>query len=59
MLNSVEEIHLLPYHRLGEAKYQELDREYELEDTTPLGENELKTLAHFVESYGFRVQIGG
>ncbi len=58
-LNSVEEIHLLPYHRLGEAKYQKLDREYKLEGIAPLREEELETLAHLVESYGFRVQIGG
>jgi pyruvate formate lyase activating enzyme len=58
-LDRIEEIHLLPYHRLGEAKYLELGREYELAEIDDLTETGVNPLAQLVESYGFRVRIGG
>ena len=34
-LPGVKKIHLLPYHRLGQDKYEGLGRKYELEDLMP------------------------
>ncbi len=58
-LKGVEQIHLLPYHRLGADKYNGLDREYYLEGIEP-PENELmQDLAEVAKSTGLHVQIGG
>jgi pyruvate formate lyase activating enzyme len=58
-LPGVEEIHLLPYHRLGEPKYRRLDREYALEATAAYSRARAAVLADLVRQAGFRVQVGG
>lgn len=58
-LHSVEEIHLLPYHRLGQDKYDGLNRYYELEKLKPPGNIEMEELLKVVESEGLKGQIGG
>lgn len=58
-LNGVEEIHLLPYHRLGQDKYDGLNRYYELEKLKPPGNIEMEELLKVVESEGLKGQIGG
>jgi pyruvate formate lyase activating enzyme len=58
-LPGVEEIHLLPYHRLGESKYGRLGRQYSLEGTSPLGQEQLSDLMRIVEGAGLRAVIGG
>ena len=59
-LPGVKKIHLLPYHRLGQDKYDGLSREYEMKDILP-PENEhmlmLKTIVENVSS--LECQIGG
>jgi pyruvate formate lyase activating enzyme len=55
----VGEIHLLPYHRLGETKYARLGRPYPLHGTAPLPEARLLALSHLVEELGLRAVIGG
>lgn len=54
----VREIHLLPYHRLGESKYDKLHREYTCEAFTP-DERMVRELQRQLESRGFEVKIGG
>jgi pyruvate formate lyase activating enzyme len=58
-LAGVEEIHLLPYHRLGEPKYGRLGRSYALEKTTAYSRIRADALADLVRRAGFRVQVGG
>jgi len=58
-LGAVEEICLLPYHRLGESKYKKLGRQYKLQGLLPLDESYLQKLEGLVKSMGLRVQIGG
>ncbi len=39
--NNVEKIELLPYHKLGAAKYEKMGLKYQLEGTKPLGKERL------------------
>lgn len=42
---SIKKIELLPYHRLGEAKYEKLGRKYGLEGLRPPSKENLKSIA--------------
>ena len=59
-LPGVEQLHLLPYHRLGQDKYGQLGRDYTLPELRPPEQarmEELKTLVERVTP--LRCQIGG
>lgn len=58
-LGTVDELHLLPYHRLGEDKYTYLGRSYELKDLTTPSDEKMNDLKSAVESCGLKCQIGG
>ncbi|MBO5008737.1 MAG: glycyl-radical enzyme activating protein [Clostridia bacterium] len=58
-LGTVDELHLLPYHRLGEDKYTYLGRCYELKDLTTPSDEKMNDLKSAVESCGLKCQIGG
>ena len=58
-LGTVDELHLLPYHRLGEDKYTYLGRSYELKDLTTPSDEKMNNLKSAVESCGLKCQIGG
>lgn len=58
-LPGVEELDLLPYHRLGESKYRRLGRKYQLSRARPLDRSRLAEIRALLESYGLRVKIGG
>lgn len=59
-LPGVEELHLLPYHRLGQDKYEGLGRKYLMDGILPLEPEKMKTLKMAAESVSsLRVQIGG
>lgn len=58
-LGTVDELHLLPYHRLGEDKYTYLGRSYELKDLTTPSDEKMNNLKSTVESCGLKCQIGG
>lgn len=58
-LPSVEELHLLPYHRLGQDKYEGLNRDYELKNIEPLSNEEMESLLQAVLDLGLKGQIGG
>ena len=55
----VKKVDLLPYHTLGQAKYQALGRDYLWADHARLTEAEVEQLAGVVESYGLPVSVGG
>ncbi|WP_099468428.1 glycyl-radical enzyme activating protein [Konateibacter massiliensis] len=59
VLPGVEELHLLPYHRLGSDKYEGLDRNYELKNIEPPTNERMQILKEEAEKTGLRVQIGG
>ena len=58
-LPGVEEIHLLPYHRLGQDKYAGTGREYTLKDIVPPTEEHMQKLLAAAQSTGLKAQIGG
>ena len=59
-LPGVEELHLLPYHRLGQDKYEGLGRKYLMDGILPPEPEKMNTLKMAAESVSsLRVQIGG
>jgi len=58
-LRGVSEIHLVPYHNLGEIKYKGLGREYPLVGTHSPDESDLEKHMKTVRSHGLTVQVGG
>jgi pyruvate formate lyase activating enzyme len=56
----IAELHLLPYHRLGESKYRALRREYPLQGVEPLADEEIKHLQEIAEDgTGLLISVGG
>ena len=58
-LENVKKMHLLPYHRLGQDKYEGLSREYFLKDILPPEEYKMEELKRTAEKFGIECQIGG
>lgn len=55
----VEQLHLLPYHRLGEGKYRGLGQQYALSGIEPLHSDQMQELLEVAKRSGLRCQIGG
>lgn len=58
-LNTVRELHLLAYHRLGAGKYKMLGRDYEMSGVAPLPNEKMQQLLQVAKSTGLQCQIGG
>ena len=58
-LPGVNEIHLLPYHRLGYDKYMGLEREYGMGDIKPPTAEHMERLRRVAENEGLKAVIGG
>lgn len=58
-LPGVQQLHLLPYHRLGQDKYEKLGRNYLLSDIVPMSESYMESLKQTAQKSGLDVQIGG
>ena len=59
-LPRVEELHLLPYHRLGSDKYTGIGRDYTMSEITPPTNDHMAILKRAAEGVSsLRVQIGG
>ena len=59
-LPGVKKIHLLPYHRLGQDKYEGLSREYLMKDILPPEEAHMLMLKKVVENVSsLECQLGG
>lgn len=58
-LGTLREVHLLPYHRFGRAKYQRLGLEYPLAGLPSVRPHELLGLRSRLASYGLEVKLGG
>ena len=55
----VDEINLLPYHRLGKDKYKNLGRDYLMGDALPPDDEKMELLKKTAESFGLKAKIGG
>ncbi len=51
-------VDLLPYHRLGENKYQRLGREYKLMEVNPYTDGKVQAIQEILESYKLKVLLG-
>ena len=58
-LGTVEELHLLPYHRYGEDKYSYLGRDYTMSHIETPTDDKMEILKSVVEACGLKCQIGG
>jgi pyruvate formate lyase activating enzyme len=58
-LARVEEVDLLPYHRLGEPKYARLQRHYTLSGRPPADDGQVTRAKSVFEDFGLKVRIGG
>lgn len=58
-LETIHEINLLPYHRMGQNKYKQLGKTYVMGDTPTLQDQEVIGLSEILQSYGLSVKIGG
>ena len=59
-LPGVQKLHLLPYHRLGQDKYEGLGREYRMAGVLPPTEEHMQMLKEAAEKVsGLDCQIGG
>ncbi|GAA3597156.1 [formate-C-acetyltransferase]-activating enzyme [Gibbsiella greigii] len=56
---ALKEIHLLPFHQYGAAKYELLGRDYPLRDVAPPTERDIAPLRAMAEAAGYRVVTGG
>ena len=50
-------VELLPYHKFGMGKYQQLDREYELTELTTQEAPELEKMKGLLESFGLECEV--
>lgn len=58
-LGSSIKVHLLPYHRFGETKYERLERPSKSLSIEPPSEEHMSELQRIVESFGLTAIIGG
>ncbi len=58
-LPGIEQIDLLPYHRLGEPKYANLSVDYPLHGAKAQPREAVERLKTILQDYGLRVRIGG
>jgi len=55
-MNNIEKVQILPFHKLGEYKWEELGYDYELENTEPPSEEVVKRTRDIFQKYGLKVQ---
>ena len=58
-LPGVRQMHILPYHRLGQDKYTGLGRTYEMAHIEPPSQEHMEELLAAVNAAGLKGQIGG
>lgn len=56
---SLKELHLLPFHQYGEAKYRLLEREYLMKDIPAPTEEEIEPFIKMAKAAGYIVTVGG
>jgi len=54
-LNNIEKVELLPFHKMGEYKWEQLGYPYRLKNTPPPSEESIKNAKAIFERYGLKV----
>jgi pyruvate formate lyase activating enzyme len=57
-LDSIK-VHLLPYHRLGETKYERMEQPPKSMSVQPPSDERLQEIKGIFESFGLTVELGG
>ncbi len=55
----LKEVHLLPFHQLGEAKYASIEKTYTMHEVKPLSDEQIQTIEQKFIQEGFRTVIHG
>ena len=55
----INEVHLLPFHRMGEGKYRQMQVEYQYKDCESMPKSILEEYIEIGRKYGLLVKIGG
>lgn len=55
-LKNVEVVELLPFHKMGEYKWEELGYEYELKDTTTPNAEEIEKVKNIFKNYNLNIK---
>ncbi len=58
-LGGIQNIDILPYHRIASDKYRRMESEYQLKEIQPPSSEEMETIANQFRTAGFTVTIGG
>lgn len=58
-LPGLNDISLLPYHKIGVQKYKNLDVPHKMDKTSQLSTGKISKIKKRLEDYGFKVRIGG
>jgi pyruvate formate lyase activating enzyme len=58
-LETVKTMHLLPFHHIGQSKYETLDMEYAVSDLAEPNQGTIRKCRRIAEEVGLRVNIGG
>lgn len=58
-LKNIQEVNILPYHRLGESKHTRLGNEYKMKDIKPPNDVCLEKAKSVFLSKGIKIKIGG
>ena len=58
-LPAVQQVNLLPYHRIGMHKFQRLGQEYRLPELAPPSAEQMGTVAARFHAAGLKTQVGG
>lgn len=58
-LSNLEGLDILPYHRMGEPKWGQLNRSYALHGVPPHTKEQLDKLVAIAQEYGIEVTLGG
>ncbi len=56
--SAVTAVQLLPYHRLGTAKYERIGKTYQLSKLPPMSKEEAAGHSHIFEHYGIQTFVG-
>lgn len=58
-IESVKEIHILPFHQLGSLKYDQIGMSYSMKNFREDNDERIKECEEYAVSKGFRVSVGG